>query len=357
MSAAPILFDELAGQEGGLGLITLNRPQALNALNHEMILLLHQKLLHWEKQPEIKAVVVRAVEGKAFCAGGDLRFIHEKHELQDSRLFQFFRDEYRLNHYIFHYPKPYLAFLNGITMGGGAGISLHGSHCVATEALLFAMPETGIGFFPDVGGTYFLSRLPQGLGLYLGLTGAGLRCDDCLALQLIDYKVQAEDLDQILQTLADTAFHDKAVDAVSQILQTYQKKAALAPLSKHYEAINQAFLKPTVEEILADLENEQSPWHQETLASLQKKSPTSLKVTLKQLQEGKKRDFNQCLELEYGLMRHFIQGHDFFEGIRSILEKKHRPQWQPAELNEISSAMVEAFFLPVGNKTAPLFAE
>lgn len=355
MQTALILFEELPGTEGKLGLITLNRAQALNALTHEMIILMHRKLLEWENASDIKAVVIRAAEGRAFCAGGDLRLVYDKHNANDPTLSNFFRDEYRLNHYIFHYSKPYISFLDGITMGGGAGISLNGSHCVGTERILFAMPETGIGFFPDVGATYFLSRLPYGLGFYLGLTGARLSCDDCLGMQLIDYKIQSDNLPIVLKSLAETPYRGKGHDTVSHILNKYHQSAQLSPLTAYYPFINQHFLKHSVEEILGALEAQTSPWHKETAATLVKKSPTSLKVTLRQLHEGLKRDFDQCMQLEYHLMCHFIQSHDFFEGIRAILiEKTQNPEWQPAELHKISKAEVEAFFTPLAGDTAQL---
>ncbi len=350
-----ILFNELPGKQGNLGLITLDRPEALNALTHEMIILMHQKLLEWENSPDIKAVVLRAAEGRAFCAGGDLRLVYEKNKVKDPTIVDFFRDEYRLNHYIFHYTKPYIAFLDGITMGGGAGISLHGSHRVGTERILFAMPETGIGFFPDVGATYFLSRLPYGLGFYLGLTGARIGSDDCLGMQLIDYKIQSTNLNLVLKTLQDTAFQGKGHDSVSQILQKFHLAPQLPPLTDYYHFINHSFVKHSMEAILADLEKEATPWHLETAAALRKKSPTSLKVTLRQLHEGLKRDFDQCLQLEYHLACHFVQGHDFFEGIRAILiEKMQNPHWQPTELQEISPETVETFFTPLMGEAAQL---
>src|SRR3990167_4221018 len=184
-----ILFEELVGHEGNIGLVTLNRPKALNALTHSMILSLDKQLTLWEEQENIKAIVITAVEGRAFCAGGDIRFTYEKWDYNDGSLPLYFRDEYRLNRRIFHYSKPYIALLDGITMGGGVGISIHGSHRVATENLVFAMPETGIGFFPDVGGTYFLPRLPDKFGYYLGITGARIDCYDCCALGLTQHFV------------------------------------------------------------------------------------------------------------------------------------------------------------------------
>lgn len=345
MSAAPVLFEERSGHQGNLGLITLNRPQALNALNLEMIFLLHQQLLAWEQNKQIKAVVVRASEGRAFCAGGDLRQAYEKYQAHDPSLPDFFRNEYRLNHYLFHYPKPYIAFLDGITMGGGVGISLNGSHCVATEHTLFAMPETGIGFYPDVGATYFLSRLSPGLGLYLGLTGARLSGDDCLAAELLDFNLKSTDLPLALTALVETDFQENPNESVSQILQAFHQKPKPSPLMERLPEMLQHFIKPSVEEILASLNHSQNTFQQETASLLRKKSPTSLKVTFRQLQEGRQMEFDDCIQLEYCLTRRFIQGPDFYEGIRALLiDKDQTPHWQPAELHEISSAYIEDFF-------------
>src|SRR3989338_2126316 len=189
-----VLFEEIAGQGGHLGVITLNRPQILNSLNQTMIDAMYAQLNKWAIAPDIKAVVIRAAPGRAFCAGGDLRFTYERFKNKDPLLSTFFRDEYQLNRLIYHFPKPYIALLDGITMGGGVGISIHGSHRVATENLLFAMPETGIGFFPDVGGTYFLPRLPGRIGYYLGLTGARIKTDDCVTLGISQHKVTRDKL-------------------------------------------------------------------------------------------------------------------------------------------------------------------
>src|SRR5579872_925135 len=179
-----IAFEEISGRDDNLGLITLTRQSVLNALNQKMINAIDQQLKEWENANHIKAVVIRAAPGRAFCAGGDVRSVYDRKLAQDPKIADFFRDEYGMNRRIHHYPKPYIALMDGITMGGGVGISVHASHRVATERLVFAMPETGIGFFPDVGTTYVLPRLPDFIGMYLGLTGARLTLNDCLALGL-----------------------------------------------------------------------------------------------------------------------------------------------------------------------------
>jgi len=355
MNPSSILFEEISGKEGNLGLVTLNRPQALNALTHEMIISLHQQLIQWENDPKLKAVVICAAPGRAFCAGGDLRLVYDKHQVKDSSIFQFFRDEYRLNHYIFHYTKPYISILNGITMGGGAGISINGSHCIATENLVFAMPETGIGFFPDVGGSYFLSRLPYGLGFYLGLTGARLSADDCIGIRLMQFKSHSSNIPDLIKALADTPLGGNAREKVNHVLSKFQQSPQLSSLTEQYPFISKYFIKHDIEEIMTALDSHKTPWHQETLGLLKTKSPTSLKITLKEIHEGARRDFGQCMQMEYHLMWHFIQEHDFFEGIRAVLiDKTQNPSWLPGKLNEISQEDVESFFIPLGGEAAQL---
>jgi len=348
MNTPSVLFEELSGTKGNLGIITLNRPHALNALTHEMILLLEQKLSEWEKTNHIKAVVIRSAPGRAFCAGGDLRLAYEKYQAKDPLYLHFFRDEYRLNQHIHHYTKPYIAFCDGITMGGGVGISIHGSHRIGTEHLVLAMPETGIGFFPDVGGSYFLSRLPQDLGVYLGLTGIKVGSDDCLSMQLIHYTIPQNKLSLVLEQLAYTAFGDNPYDSVSQILTVlHQPVNSSSPRMMHRDLIQQHFTKSTIEAIMESLKNASHPWCQETAALLEKKSPTSLKVTLRALQEGAKRNFDQCMTMEYMLAQHFIQAHDFYEGIRALLiDKDQAPEWHPQTLSEVSQELVFSYFVP-----------
>jgi len=348
-SQSPILYEEIAGKDGALGLITLNRQNTLNALNHEMFLSLDHHLAKWSTDPAIKAVVIRAAPGRAFCAGGDLRYVYQ--HKTDPTLKYLFRDEYRLNHRIFHYPKPYIALLDGITMGGGVGISVHGSHRVATERLSFAMPETAIGFFPDVGGSYFLPRLTNGLGNYLGLTGARLNADDCCALGITQYLVNSETLPEIMNALVNAPLIENSYSMVSDVLNRYKitpEKASILDLRIEIEA---AFNKKSVVEIMEVLTTATHPWAQETATILQKKSPTSLAVTLAQLQKGSKLEFDECMIMEYRLVNRFLSGHDFFEGIRAlIVDKDQTPHWQPGSLAAISSIAIDKYFAPLAEE-------
>lgn len=348
MESNDIIFEELTNQTGDLGVITLNRPQALNALSHHMINSLYQQLVTWEQNPKIKAVVIQAAPGRAFCAGGDIRYVYEHGKAQDSTLSMLFHDEYRLNKCIYHYKKPYIALLNGITMGGGAGISLHGSHRIATENLVFAMPETSIGFFPDVGGSYFLPRLPNKIGYYLGLTGARITAADCMALGLTNYFVAADVFPKIIQALLATSLKEDAKSVVSKILIQLDKTPDHATLLEHKEKIARCFSKQTIEEIVHCLEISPEEWCQQTATLLKTKSPTSLKVTLRALQEGEKLDFDACLNMEYRLTRRFLQGHDFYEGVRAlIIDKDQSPHWQPAEIKEVTQQDIAQYFAPL----------
>lgn len=344
MNAIPeIIFTEMPGIDGHLGIITLNRPHVLNSLNHAMIRALTAQLQHWAQAPTIKAVIIRA-EGRAFCAGGDLRAMYEDYQAKRD-INQFFHDEYQLNRLIFHYPKPYIALLDGITMGGGVGISIHGSHQIATERLSFAMPETGIGFFPDVGGSYFLSRLPQHAGYYLGLTGKKINDADCFSLGIVTHRVASTQLTAVLDTLAKTPFDQGATSTVSQILESFQTPLEETTLLSRHPLLSTSFSKPTIEEILFSLENSSDLFLQETATSLYKKSPTSLKVSLLALQRGAYLDFDACMQMEYCLVQHFLTAHDFLEGIRAlIIDKDQKPHWQPNSLTNVDQQMVIDYF-------------
>jgi enoyl-CoA hydratase len=336
-----VLFTERSGRCNTIGLITLNRPAVLNALNREMVIAIRTQLQAWSKAAHIRAVVIRA-EGRAFCAGGDLL------ALQRSSATSFFREEYQLNHDIFHYPKPYIALLDGITMGGGVGISVYGSHCVATENLVFAMPETRIGFFPDVGSSYWLSRLPQQMGRYIGLTGARLTADDCVALGIIHCKVQRGSLEALIDAFIDAPPLDRRV--ISQIIDQFKVSIKTTTWQKDIEEIEPCFAVRTIEEICQECIRKGSPLSQKILADVLAGSPTSLKVTLRALARGRVMDFDACLHQDYGLCQRFLQGHDFFEGIRAVLiEKNHTPFWQPSRLELVTEEVVEQYFLPLEN--------
>ena len=328
--------------EGALGRITLNRPAALNALTLAMCASVLRQLEKWAGMTDIKSVVIDAVPGRAFCAGGDMRAIWQWAEASDGRALDFFATEYRMNAAIKHFPKPYVALVDGIVMGGGAGISVHGSHRVATENTLFAMPETAIGFFPDVGASYFLSRLPGALGMYLGLTGARIKAADMIYAGLATHYVSAVRIDEIATRVAQGV----GVDA---ILADIAMDPGNAPLAQHRAAIDRAFSAPSVETILEALERE-GDWGAETASLLAARSPTSLKLVHRQLNEGRTRDLEGCLDMEFAIAGRSLGTNDFREGVRAVLiDKDLRPRWQPANLAEVSDDAIAAFLVP-GNR-------
>lgn len=338
-----IICEEVPGNQGNIGLITLNRQQALNALNFEMFHAMHLSLKKWESMDSIKAVVIQASPGRAFSAGGDIRYIYERKLKNDLHLDDFFSFEYALNHYIFHYPKPYIALLNGITMGGGAGISIHGSHRIATEHVTFAMPETTIGFFPDIGSSYFLSRLPYNIGLYLGLTGNSITYSDCYALRLVDAVIDSIAQEALLQTLATTPLPNR--EAVTSIIYSSCIAVPPSPLFNYKEDIENCFSKNSVEDIIQTLKSRDNDWCHHVVKTLEKKSPTSLKVAFQEINTAKKLDFDACMKMENKIMQQMLCGHDFFEGIRALMiDKDKNPEWRPRTIEEVMQKEIDLYF-------------
>jgi len=310
-----------------------------------MIQSLDQQLQAWEANDDIKAVIIKAAPGRAFCAGGDLRAVYENKEEDKDNLHQFFKDEYLLNTRIHEYTKPYISLLDGITMGGGVGISIHGSHRVATENFVFAMPETGIGFFPDVGGSYFLPRLPDHYGIYLALTGYRLYAPDTQASGISTHFIKSNELDTVINTLKETPLSDDAGKAITQCLKSLSSDPGDSTLQEQEPNIARYFSLDDVESIIQALKKGQDTWCADTATELSKRSPTSLKVAFEQIRRGKQLDFHQCMEMEYTLVQHFLKDHDIYEGVRALLvDKDNQPQWQPNSLSQVSENTVELYF-------------
>jgi enoyl-CoA hydratase/carnithine racemase len=334
--------DILFEQRGAAGLVTLNRPQALNAVNHAMVIALAARLADWARDPAVTRVIIRAAGERAFSAGGDIRALYELGRAgRQPDMLPFWRDEYRLNNFIKHYPKPYVALIDGIVMGGGVGISVHGSHRVAGEKFQFAMPEVGIGFFPDVGATWFLPRLPGETGAYCALTGERLRVADAVAAGVATHHVAAARFPDLIDALAGTV----PVDAVLAGFADPPGEGALAPLRP---AIDRLFAADKVEDILAALDADDGPhaaWAGKTAAVIRTKSPTSLKVALGQVRRGAEWSFSECMRAEFRIVSRVVYGHDFYEGVRAtIIGKDNAPCWQPADLAGVTGAAVEAHF-------------
>ncbi|MCW2309325.1 enoyl-CoA hydratase/isomerase family protein [Rhodobium gokarnense] len=337
MSSVEIFFEK----RGHAGLVTLARPQALNALTHEMTNELQAQLDAWRDDDSVRHVVVEALGDKAFCAGGDIRHIYDMGKAGDPRQIDFFRDEYRLNATIKHYPKPYIALINGIVMGGGVGISVHGSHRVATERIGFAMPEVGIGFFPDVGGTYFLPRLPGETGMYCALTGARLKEADARWAGIATHTVASDDLSAIIEALAEA-------DDVDAALHRFARDPGPAPLAETAPVIDRLFAGDSLGGILAALdreEGEHAEFAAKTAATIREKSPTSLHIAFQQMRRGARLSFDDCMRLEYRIVSRVLHGHDFYEGIRAaIIDKNSVARWDPPEFSHVDSIDIDAHF-------------
>jgi enoyl-CoA hydratase len=343
----------LRERRGGLAVVTLNRPKALNTLTLGMYRTLDPELVAWGRDPAIRAVLIRGAGDRAFCAGGDVRAIYEAGRGQTTGLTaDFFREEYHLIQRVYRFPKPYVALLGGITMGGGAGVSIHGSHRVATERFVFAMPETAIGLFPDIGATTFLNRCPGRIGRYLGLTGVRIKAADALYCGLVTHRVPNDRLAALTEALAGLAW--RAGDERSQVdgvLVDFSEAAGPAPLAELRPAIDRCFAAETVEGIIAALEKEEAEWSRAALASIAKASPTSLKISLRQLQLGAGFDVEEALRLEYRMTQHVMQRHDFFEGVRALLvDKDQAPKWRPASLDAVGADDVDFYFRPIGDR-------
>lgn len=333
-----------------VGRITLNRPAALNALSLAMIGPMHERLRAWEHDASVHAVLVQGAGEKSFCAGGDIRFLRESLRAGGTLHHQFFQQEYRLDYYIHVFPKPYIAVMNGITMGGGMGISQGARHRLVGERTRIAMPETGIGLFPDVGASYFLSRLPGGLGLYLGLTGVQLRAADALYAGLADAYLAPESalgLDAEFDELRWSS--DPSADVAALLKKVTMPFDAGATLPAIRAAIDFHFAKHDIRAILASLDAETRPpyreWAQNTVAVLNKRSPLMLEVTARQLACGRAMSLADCLRMELVMVNQSMKQHDLLEGIRAVVvDKDNAPRWQPDHLENVTPEMVDAFF-------------
>ena len=346
IDSTDIIFNEILGKNGNLGQIILNRPAALNALTQNMIQQISAKLTQWSNDNHIKAVIILGAGDRAFCAGGDIRQLYDIGKIKPTDALTFFYDEYRLNYQIKYFNKPYISFLDGITMGGGAGISVHGSHRIATERFLFAMPETGIGFFTDIGASQFLSHSPGNTGIYCGLTGARIKAADAHYMGIVNHIISHDQLDNVINTLAETEFTSTEKHRVCEILQQFDTTSSQhPPIAEHIKEIESCFSAKSVEEIISLLHKNNSSWCQETAKILSTKSPTSLKIVLEQLKRGMHLDFANCMQMEYCLAQHFLRSHDLYEGIRAVLvDKDQKPQWDPANLADVNDEIVQAYF-------------
>ncbi|KAL9891353.1 3-hydroxyisobutyryl-CoA hydrolase isoform 1-T1 [Glossina fuscipes fuscipes] len=328
----------LATESSTKGMIILNRPKALNAINLEMVRKIYKHLKKCEKTKSL--MIIKGTGDKAFCAGGDVRTIVESGPTEESKTF--FREEYTTNALIGNYKIPYIALIDGITMGGGVGLSVHGKYRVATERTLFAMPETAIGLFPDVGGSYFLPRLQGKLGLFLGLTGHRLKGEDVLKAGIATHYCDSSKLSDLETTLLNCPDADEVPDILNKFNKPSDKLFSLDPL---LEKINKCFDGESVEDIIENLKTDGSQWALKTVETLSKMSPTSLKVTHRQLELGAKLSLPRCLNMEYRIVLRHLQDSDFKEGVRAMLiDKDQKPKWQPNTLEAVTEEHVQSYF-------------
>lgn len=346
MSASPTQ-DVLIQVENRVGRIRLNRPQAIHALNTGMCAAILDALTGWRDDTAIEAVMIDHVDGRGFCAGGDIRMIAQSGAEDGRAAREFFRVEYRMNLALFAFAKPIVAFMDGITMGGGVGISQPAKYRVATENTKLAMPETGIGLFPDVGGGWYLSRLPGRLGQYLAVTGNRIDGAECLALSLASHYLPSDQLEASkARILADP-------QAIETVLDDLSAPTPDARILAHRDAIDRLFASDTLEEIIAAIDAEADieggGWAAQQLATIRTKSPQAMKVSLKLLLDGATMPtFEDEMRQEYAVAAHVVQRHDFIEGVRAlIVDKDNTPRWNPATPEEVSDHLIDQIFAPL----------
>jgi len=338
--------DVLVREDGRAGFLTLNRPKALNALTPGMIGILEENYIKWASIARIYGIVLEAAPGRAFCGGGDLRYLVNLGEEKPDEALQFFRDEYQHNWTLESFTKPNVALIDGIVMGGGVGVSLYGTHRVAGENFLFAMPETGIGFFPDIGGGYFLPRLAGETGMYLGLTGTSLKRADSYYLGIATHCIEAADFDRIRTAMIE----GDPIDAVLDDLHRNPGESELAALQP---VIDRIFSAASVEEILSRLDAESgqyAEWARQTASTIRSRAPLSLKVAFRQIRQGADLpSLKEELKVEFRLVSRLGLGYNLREGVRAqLIDKDRSPKWRPESLESVTDAMVEDCFAPLG---------
>ena len=335
--------DVLITREGRAGRIRLNRPKALHALSLPMCSAMIAALGEWRTDPSVEIVLIDHAEGRGFCAGGDVRALGESGRRDGADARAFFHEEYRLNHLLFTYVKPIVAFTDGIVMGGGVGISQPAKYRVATENTRFAMPETAIGLFPDVGGGWYLSRLEGRAGQFLALTGARIDGAECLYLGLATHYLPSAALDEVKARMCEDPSRAEG------LLRAASVTPPPARIADNQVLLNKLFASDTLEEVLAALEADPSPWAARERDTIGTKSPQALKVSLRLLKEGAaKLDFADEMRMEYGVASHVVQRHDFAEGVRAVLiDKDNAPKWQPATPAEVSDHLIDTIFAPL----------
>ena len=334
--------DVLISVEGGIGRIRLNRPKAIHALTTRMCEVMSEALINWRADPAVLAIIIDHAEGRGFCAGGDVVMLWRSGggDAEDAK--HFFFAEYRLNHLLFTYPKPTIAIMDGITMGGGVGISLPCKFRIATENTRFAMPETSIGLFPDVGGGWYLPRLPGQVGEFMALTGARLDGAECHYLGLATHYVPQASLPDLVERISTSPRLNGAIG-------NFAVTPPDAKIAENLPAITRCFSSYRLEDVLAALKSDESEWAATELMTLGTKSPLSCKVSLRLMEDGARRaNFEDEMRAEYALAGRVVRTHDFHEGVRALLiDKDNNPQWDPATPEEVDEEMLDVLFAPL----------
>lgn len=338
----------------GTGVITLDRPKALNSLSLDMVRALTTVLRDWSDDAAVQAVVITSSSEKALCAGGDIRFFHDVGRATpmggSALLEDFFTEEYALNHLIHFYPKPYIAIMDGVVMGGGMGIAQGGPGCglrIVTDRTKMAMPEVNIGLFPDVGGSHFLGHAPGQLGRYLGLTGLTIGAADALYVGLADVYVPGEHLHGLLRVIENTP-GEALADAVRGFAGAFSGQAGASELQANRAAIDAHFAAPTVAAVMESLERDDSPFAQKALKAMRQRSPLMMCVTAELLSRGAQMDVAGCLRMERSVVRRNFEHGEVLEGVRAlVIDKDNAPQWNPPTLAAVTPEMVARFFEPV----------
>ncbi len=339
-------------QEGAAGRITLNRPKALNALSLDMVHGMLSALEAWQRDETVRLVIIDGAGERGLCAGGDIRALYKSGKEQDGIAQQFWADEYKLNALIANYAKPYVAIMDGIVMGGGVGVSAHGSNRIVTERSMIAMPETAIGLFPDVGGTWLLANAPGEIGTFLGLTGHRIGAQDAIYAGLADIEVTSERLPSLIEALSTADYGGNAHSGVDAVLRRFSMTSRQAPLATQRGEIDTVFSSDQVEDIVVAAKNLGTEWGDKLVESLSGRAPHSMKITLAAIRKAcTLSGIEEDLDMEYRLALRMFARDDFFEGVRAaVIDKTGDPKWSPSTLVEVSSDMVTDCFESLGDK-------
>ncbi len=334
-------------RRGTAGIIRLNRPKALNSLTTPMVRAIAAALEEFVADPSVASVVIMGEGERGFCAGGDIRAIHMSGRAGDGLAETFWREEFRLNHRIANYPKPYVALMDGITMGGGVGLSSHGRHRIVTERTRLAMPETGIGYFPDIGATWLLPHMPGESGTWMALTGLDINAADAIHAGLADFYIPSARLEEAVRQVADLPAGSSS-DDVDAALRQLSQQPGEGSLQANAAMIDRAFHFNSVEDIVSALAREEGEFAAETRRVMLTRSPTSLKLALRLLRAGRQsRTLAECLARELGACMHILLGADFYEGVRAaVIDKDRNPKWSPPTIALVNDEMIGRFFEP-----------